>query len=68
MRDIIAGAVEVTLTAKAPQYQAILELDHKVREKPVPNHLSNFLGSEKTSPSAYMQKCLVLHYRAAGVS
>ena len=67
MRDVLAGAVEVTLTTEAPGYQAILEMDRKVREKPLPVHLSKFLGSEQCGPLAYMQKCLTLHYRAAGM-
>jgi hypothetical protein len=68
MRDIFSAVAEVTLTAQAPQYQAILELDRKVREKPLPVHLSNFIGSEECSPSVYMQKCLLWHYRAASMS
>ena len=68
MKDIFAVTTEVTLTAKAPPYQTILELDRKVRAKLLPVHLSNFLGCEQCVPSIYMQKCLLWHYRAASMS
>ena len=68
MKEIFAVTAEVTLTAKTPQYQAILELDRKVRAKLLPVHLSNFLEAEQCSPSIYMQKCLLWHYRSASMS
>jgi hypothetical protein len=59
MKDILAKTAELTLTAKAPQYQDILELDRKCREKILPDHLCNFLGCEPCSAAEYMQKCLL---------
>ena len=67
IKEIFAEVAETILTAQSPPYRAILELDRKVREKPLPNHFRNFLGSEECSPSVYTQKCMLWHYRAISV-
>ena len=67
MKDIFVPVAEAILTPQTPQYQAILELDRKVREKPLPIHFRNFLGSEECSPSVYIQKCMLWHYRATSM-
>jgi hypothetical protein len=68
VKEIFALTAEVTLMAKGPQYQAILELDRKVWAKLLPVHLNNFFEAEQCSPSVYMRKCLLWHYRAASMS
>lgn len=67
MRDIITKVTDLTLTPKV-QYQAVLDLDRKVREKPLPAYLNSFLGSEVCSPLVYLRKCLLAHYRASSMS
>jgi hypothetical protein len=68
MKEILATVAELTLAAKAPQYETVLDLDRKLREKILPSHLNNFVGSEQCSPSEYMRKCLLAHYRASSTS
>lgn len=65
-KDIFASVIELTLTAEAPQYQTILELDRKVREKTLPQHLNVFISpeDEHCTPSIYMKKCLLGQYRS----
>lgn len=57
---------ELTLTAEAPQYQTVLELDRKVREKTLPPHLNVFMSpeDEHCTPSVYMRGCLLGQYRS----
>lgn len=65
LKEILAQVAELTLTAKAPQYQAILELDRKVCQKVLPAHLNSFFESKQSSPSEYMRTCMLSHYRAS---
>lgn len=62
--------LELTLTAQAPQYQTILDLDRKVREKTLPPHLNIFMSSEDEhcTPSVYMRRCLLGQYRSVSES
>jgi len=52
------------LTAKPPPYSAILELDHKIRQKHLPSHLNVFLGPTDGAPSAYMKACMHGQFRS----
>ncbi|PPQ64700.1 hypothetical protein CVT24_008327 [Panaeolus cyanescens] len=65
-KEVFAPAIEHTLTAEAPQYQTILELDRKVREKTLPAHLNVFMNmdDENLTPSNYMRKCILGQYRS----
>ncbi|KAF8897440.1 fungal-specific transcription factor domain-containing protein [Infundibulicybe gibba] len=68
-RDIFATVTELTLTAETPQYQTVLELDRKVREKVLPSHLNVFMSAEDPhcTPSVYMRGCLLGQYRAVAL-
>ena len=63
--EIFASVIELTLTAAAPQYQTILELDRKVREKTLFPHLNAFINpdDEECTPSVYMKRSLLGQYR-----
>ncbi|KAK1236733.1 hypothetical protein PQX77_000089 [Marasmius sp. AFHP31] len=65
-RDIFSQVIELTLTAEPPNYETILDLDRKVREKSLPPHLNMFMnpGDENCTPSTYMRGCLLGLYRA----
>ncbi|KZP26800.1 hypothetical protein FIBSPDRAFT_1003224 [Athelia psychrophila] len=56
-RDIYGSILELTLGAKSADYKAILEVDRRVRETPMPPALDYFLGKdhEEVSPSVYMK-------------
>ncbi|PBK72608.1 hypothetical protein ARMSODRAFT_931276 [Armillaria solidipes] len=64
-KEIFSDILELTLTAEAPNYQTILDLDRKVREKVLPPHLNVFMNpeDENCSPSAFMHGCLLGQYR-----
>ncbi|KAF8165443.1 fungal-specific transcription factor domain-containing protein [Crassisporium funariophilum] len=66
MKDIFASVTELTLTAETPQYQTILDLDRKIREKRLPPHLNVFMNPEEgdCTPSVYMRRCLLGQYRS----
>jgi hypothetical protein len=70
IKEIFAPITESTLSAESPNYQAILELDRKVREKPLPSHLNTFMNveDEHCTPSAYMRGCLLGQFRAVSES
>jgi hypothetical protein len=68
MKEILATVAELTLAAKAPQYQTVLDLDRKVREKILPPHLNSFVDAGQCSPSEYMRRCMLAHYRASSMS
>ncbi|KAF9263504.1 hypothetical protein L218DRAFT_927132 [Marasmius fiardii PR-910] len=65
-RDILTQVIELTLTAEPPDYQTVLDLDRKVREKTLPPHLNMFMnpGDEHCTPSTYMRGCLLGQFRA----
>ncbi len=69
-KEVFASVVELTLTAEAPSYQTILDLDKKVREKTFFPHLNAFINSEddQTTPSIYMKQSLLGMYRSIGKS
>jgi hypothetical protein len=58
--------LESTLAADPPSYEAILELDRKVREKTLPPSLNVFLTKDDdyVSPSTYMRGCVLSLYRS----
>ncbi|KAF8895930.1 hypothetical protein CPB85DRAFT_1229714 [Mucidula mucida] len=64
-REIFSQILELTLTAEAPSYQLVLDLDRKVRQKTLPPHLNVFLNpdDDQCTPSAYMHGCLLGQYR-----
>ncbi|THV08656.1 hypothetical protein K435DRAFT_708630 [Dendrothele bispora CBS 962.96] len=61
--EILAPVLELTLTAKPPKYEVILDLDRKVREKIVPPHLNIFMNAEDCSPATYMRGSMLGQYR-----
>lgn len=64
-KEIFSNVTERTLTAEAPQYQTVLELDRKVREKTLPPHLNNMSpDDEHCTPSMYMRGCLLSQFRS----
>ncbi|KAF4619863.1 hypothetical protein D9613_005134 [Agrocybe pediades] len=65
-KEIFASVIELTLTAEAPQYSTILDLDRKVREKTFFPHLNAFntADNEDMTPSVYMKRCLLGQYRS----
>ncbi|KAF8076284.1 fungal-specific transcription factor domain-containing protein [Lyophyllum atratum] len=64
-KEVFSTVTELTLTAEAPNYETVLELDRKVREKALPPHLNVFMNSEDEhcTPSEYMRGCLLGQYR-----
>ncbi|KAF9030945.1 hypothetical protein BDZ89DRAFT_1064266 [Hymenopellis radicata] len=64
-REIFSQILELTLTAEAPSYQLVLDLDRKVRQKTLPPHLNVFLNpdDDQCTPSAYMQGCILEQFR-----
>ncbi|KAL0582042.1 hypothetical protein V5O48_000100 [Marasmius crinis-equi] len=65
-RDIFSQVIELTLTAEPPNYETILDLDLKVREKTLPPHLNMFMnpGDEQCTPFTYMRGCVLGQYRS----
>jgi hypothetical protein len=70
IKEILGTVMELTLAAKSPQYQSVLELDRQIREKPLPSHLSGFTGSEaeQCSPLAFMRGYMLTQIRSASMS
>lgn len=66
VKEIFSTVIEQSLTAEAPQYRTILELDRKVREKKLPPHLNVFMSPEEEhfTPSLYMRGCILGQFRA----
>ena len=64
-KEIYANVIECTLTAEPPNYQTILDLDRKVREKSLPAHLNVFMSPDDVNctPSVYLRGCLLGQYR-----
>ncbi|GLB33705.1 putative fungal specific transcription factor [Lyophyllum shimeji] len=64
-KEVFSTVTELTLTAEPPNYQTVLELDRKVREKTLPPHLNVFMSTEDEycTPAAYMRGCLLGQYR-----
>lgn len=69
-KDVFASVIELTLTAEAPSYQTILDLDKRVREKTFFPHLNAFINPEddQSTPSVYMKQSLLGQYRSIGKS
>lgn len=66
VKEILSSVLEESLTAEAPQYRTILELDRKVREKKLPPHLNVIMSPEEEhfTPLVYMRSCILGQYRA----
>ncbi|KXN83717.1 hypothetical protein AN958_00859 [Leucoagaricus sp. SymC.cos] len=66
VKETISTVLEQSLTAETPQYQTILELDRKVREKRLPPHLNVYMSPEEEhfTPSVYMRGCVLGQFRA----
>lgn len=58
--ECVAEVTSRTLTAEAPSYTTIMELDHKVREFPLPEGLSN---APKNDLGASFQRCVLDHIK-----
>lgn len=65
-RDVLCTVTEAVLTAEPPSYETILDLDRKVREKTLPEHLDVFLSLQDAhyTPYAYMHGGLLSQFRA----
>ncbi|KAJ7129786.1 fungal-specific transcription factor domain-containing protein [Mycena epipterygia] len=68
-RDVFSIITERTLTAEAPTYETVLELDRLVRAKTLPAYLNVFLGreDENCTPSIYMRGCLLGQFRSVAL-
>lgn len=66
IKDVLAAVLELTLAAKPPTYEIILELDRKVREKTLPPSLNGLLTKvdDYATPSVYMRGCLLSQFRS----
>ncbi|KAJ3573873.1 hypothetical protein NP233_g2152 [Leucocoprinus birnbaumii] len=66
VKEILSDVIEKSLTAEAPQYRTILDLDRKLREKKLPPHLNVFMSPEEEhfTPSVYMRGCILGQFRA----
>jgi len=64
-KEVSSSVTELTLTAEPPNYQTVLELDRRVREKTLPLHLNVFMSAddEHCTPAVYMRGCLLGQYR-----
>lgn len=60
--ECVADVAARTLTAEAPTYATIMELDRKVREFPLPEGMSNSLHDLGAS----FQRCVLDHIRETG--
>lgn len=60
--ECVAEVTSRTLTAEAPTYATIMELDRKVREFPLPEDTTN-----KNDLAASFQKCVLDHIRETGI-
>lgn len=69
-REIFSHILELTLTAEAPTYQTILELDRKVREKLLPSHLNAFMApdADNCMPSTFMHGSVLGQFRTVSES
>lgn len=67
--ECVAEVAARTLTAEAPSYATIMELDRKVREFPIPEEASAMATSTipvndaQLSPSMAMTRCVLSHTR-----
>ncbi|KDQ57026.1 hypothetical protein JAAARDRAFT_157067 [Jaapia argillacea MUCL 33604] len=65
-KEILAPLCEQMLTARPPNYEALLELDRKVRQTPLPNSFKLYLEPEDEDyrrPSVCMRGYLAGNYR-----
>ena len=58
--ECVAEVASRTLTAEAPSYATIMDLDRKVREFPLPE------GTDKGDMAASFQRCVLEHVRETG--
>jgi len=61
--ECVADVTARILTAEAPSYATIMELDRKVREFPLPEGLS----SSSDDLAGSFQKCVLEHIRETGM-
>lgn len=61
--ECVADVTARTLTAEAPSYQTIMDLDRKVRDYPLPEGLSN---APKNDIGASFQRCVLEHIQETG--
>lgn len=66
--ECVAEVASRTLTAEAPSYATIMDLDRKVREFPLPEDAlavaaSTPLANETLSPSLALMRCVLSHTR-----
>ncbi|KAF7313707.1 Zn(2)-C6 fungal-type domain-containing protein [Mycena chlorophos] len=65
-RDVFSLITERTLTAEAPSYETVLELDRLVRAKTLPPYLNVFMArdDQNCTPSTYLRGCLLGQFRS----
>ena len=72
VRDCYLEVVETLLAATPANYEAILELDRKVRGKEIPAHLNRILDNPEDGPSLsapeFMHTCMLGVARSIGLS
>ncbi|KAF7331836.1 Clathrin-coated vesicle protein [Mycena kentingensis (nom. inval.)] len=68
-RDVFSLITERTLTAEAPSYETVLELDRLVRAKTLPPYLNVFLArdDQNCTPSTYLRGCLLGQFRSVAL-
>lgn len=70
--ECVAEVASRTLTAEAPSYATIMDLDRKVREFPLPEDALAVAASsvplidDKLPPSLVMTRCVLSHTREVG--
>ncbi|KAL0956432.1 hypothetical protein HGRIS_002580 [Hohenbuehelia grisea] len=67
VKDVASEVLELSLTAQPPEYQTILDLDKKLREKVPPKELTLdvILSDDSLSVTQYMRVCSLCQFRAA---
>jgi hypothetical protein len=67
VKDCYSDVIEATLTALPPKYDEILDLDRRIREKPLPSHLNKVhqpTDEQFITPRVYFQSNLLGQYRS----
>jgi hypothetical protein len=62
--ECVAEVTARTLTAEGPSYTTIMELDHRIRDFPLPEGMSDKNG--KNDMSASFRRCVLEHIKETG--
>ncbi|KAJ7068172.1 fungal-specific transcription factor domain-containing protein [Mycena amicta] len=68
-RDVFSLITERTLTAEAPSYETVLELDRLVRAKTLPSYLNVFMARDdhNCTPTTYLRGCILGQFRSVAL-